>query len=202
MGVRRSKFVGQCPRTSGDREGTPLLSSLSKGSISSGVQRQHHSVKLSPPSKGHSVETVVPGCSAPALLGGFSRVASSSPFRNGESQRGGRLFSRPNQSVGSEWMLHHQVFTSLQKWWAVSVDLFATSLNHRLPVYFVPMSDPITAGTDTMLQNWDHLRAYAFPPVAMLHQVLNEIRNSVGTHVTLKLLCDRPRSGFRTSCLC
>ena len=92
---------------------------------------------------------------------------------------------RPNQSVGSERMLHHQVFASLQKLWAVSVDLFAASLNHRLPVYFAPMSDPMAAGTDAMLQNWDHFEAYAFPPVAMLHQVLNEIRNSVRTHVTL-----------------
>ena len=92
---------------------------------------------------------------------------------------------RPNQIVGSEWMLHHQVFASLQKRWSVTVDLFATSLNHRLPVYFAPMSDPMAAGTDTMLQNWDHLEAYAFPPVTMLHQVLNKIRNSVGTHVTL-----------------
>ena len=93
--------------------------------------------------------------------------------------------SRPNQIVESEWMLHHQVFASLQKRWSVTVDLLATSLNHRLPVYFAPMSDPMASGTDAMLQNWDHLEAYAFPPVAMLHQVLNKVRNSVGTHVTL-----------------
>ena len=94
-------------------------------------------------------------------------------------------FSRPNQIVGSEWMLHRQVFASLQKRWSVTVDLFATSLNHRLPVYFAPMSDPMAAGTDAMLQNWDHFEAYAFPPVAMSRQVLNKIRNSVGTRATL-----------------
>ena len=93
--------------------------------------------------------------------------------------------SRPNQIVGSEWMLHPQVFASLQKRWSVTVDLFATSLNHRLPVYFAPMSDPMAVGTDAMLQSWDHLQAYAFPSVAMLHQVLNKIRASVGAQVTL-----------------
>ena len=93
--------------------------------------------------------------------------------------------SRPNQIVGSEWMLYPQVFASLQKRWSVTVDLFATSLNHRLPVYFAPMSDPMAAGTDAMLQNWDHLQEYASPPVAMLHQVINKIRASVGAQVTL-----------------
>ena len=65
------------------------------------------------------------------------------------------------------------------------VDLFATSLNHRLSVYFAPMSDPMAAATDTMLQSWDHLQAYAFLPVAMLRQVLSKIRDSVGALVTL-----------------
>ena len=34
------------------------------------------------------------------------------------------------------------------------VDLFATSLNHRLPMYFSPMVDPQSAVTDAMLQWW------------------------------------------------
>ena len=65
------------------------------------------------------------------------------------------------------------------------VDLFATSLNHRCDVYFAPMSDPMAAGTDAMLQSWDHLEAYAFPPFAMIRLVLNKLRMSVGTVMTL-----------------
>ena len=93
--------------------------------------------------------------------------------------------SRHNQIVGSEWMLHPQVFASLQKQWSVTVNLFVTSLNHCLPVYFALMSVPIAAGTDAMLQNWDNLKAYAFPLVAVLHQILNKIRASVGPQVIL-----------------
>ena len=93
--------------------------------------------------------------------------------------------SRPNQVIGSEWILHRQVFNSLQKRWPVMVDLFATSLNHRFPVYFAPMLDPMAAATDAMLQSWDHLQACAFPPMAMLRQVLSKIRGSVGAQVTL-----------------
>ena len=65
------------------------------------------------------------------------------------------------------------------------VDLFATSLNHRLSVYFAPMSDPMVAATDAMLQDWDHLQACAFPPVAMIRAVLNKIRSSVRAEITL-----------------
>ena len=44
----------------------------------------------------------------------------------------------------------------------MTIDLFATSLNARLPVYFAPVADPQSAGTDAMMQSWDGLQAYAF----------------------------------------
>ena len=59
--------------------------------------------------------------------------------------------SRPNQVLGSEWMLHQDVFNWLRQRWPVTIDLFASSL------------DPMAAGTDAMLQSWDSLQAYAFP---------------------------------------
>ena len=46
--------------------------------------------------------------------------------------------------------------------WSATVDLFATALNYRLPVYFSPLSDPMAAGTDAFLQDWDGLQAYLF----------------------------------------
>ena len=39
--------------------------------------------------------------------------------------------SRPNQILGSEWTLKQVVFRDLCKRWPVSIDLFATSQNHR-----------------------------------------------------------------------
>ena len=93
--------------------------------------------------------------------------------------------SREHQVLGSEWTLCHQVFTEIQRTWSVSVDLFATSLNNQLPVYFSPVLDPMSAGTDAMLQNWDGLEAYAFPPFAMIPQVLAKLRQSKNTTLTL-----------------
>ena len=76
--------------------------------------------------------------------------------------------SRRNQVIGSEWTLCAEAFRQLLHRWPATIDLFATSLNHRLPVYFSPMVDPQSAGTDAMLQSWDGLQAYAFPPFGLL----------------------------------
>ena len=93
--------------------------------------------------------------------------------------------SRPNQILGSEWSLHQEVFDEISRKWPVTVDLFATSLNRKLSVYFAPMSDPMAAGTDAMLQPWDNLQVYAFPPFVLVRQVLNKLRSSLNTEMTL-----------------
>ena len=67
----------------------------------------------------------------------------------------------------------------------MTIYLFATSLNHRCSIYFATVPDPIFAGTDTMFQSWYHLQSYAFPSFAMVRQVINKWRISMGTVLTL-----------------
>ena len=67
--------------------------------------------------------------------------------------------SRASQVLSSEWTLSPEVCRELFRRWSVSIDLFATSLNHRLPAYFSPMVDPQSARMDAMLQPWDNLQA-------------------------------------------
>ena len=93
--------------------------------------------------------------------------------------------SRPNQVLGSELMLHQEVFNWLRQRWPVTIDLFASSLSHRCSVYFAPVSDPMAAGMDAMLHSWDSLQAYAFPPFAMISQVLAKVRASQGLELML-----------------
>ena len=104
--------------------------------------------------------------------------------------------SRPNQVLGSEWMLHQDVFNWLLQRWSVTIDLFASSLSHRCSVYFAPVSDPMAASTDAMLQSWDSLQAYAFPPFAMIGQVLTKVRSSQGLGLTLIALLWPQRPWF------
>ena len=93
--------------------------------------------------------------------------------------------SRPHQLPHSEWSLNMTVFQSLSRLWPVQIDLFATSENHRCTIYFSPFRDSMSAGTDTFLQSWDGLQAYAFPPVAIIPRVLAKLRASTGMELTL-----------------
>ena len=94
-------------------------------------------------------------------------------------------FPPSSTSMGSGWTLHQEVVDHLVHKWPAVIDLFATSLTARLPVYFSPASDPQAAGTDALLQSWDNLQAYAFPPIAITRRVLVKLRSSkncVNTH--------------------
>ena len=93
--------------------------------------------------------------------------------------------SHSNQVIGAEWTLHQEVFDWLQKRWPVTVDFFASSLNHHCGVYFAQVSDPMAAGNDAMLQPWDSILAYAFPPFALIPKVLAKLRSSPGAVLTL-----------------
>ena len=90
-----------------------------------------------------------------------------------------------HQVLGSEWTLAQDVVTELQAKWPVMVDLFATSLNYRLPVYFSPLNDPIAAGTDAFPKSWDGLQACAFLPFALIGQVINKLCTCKGTLLML-----------------
>ena len=106
-------------------------------------------------------------------------------FIVGSSNVTADALSRPNQVIGSEWTLHQEVVDQLVHKWPAVIDLFATSLTARLPVYFSPASDPRAAGTDALLQPWDDLQAYAFPPIAIIRRVLVKLRSSRNCELTL-----------------
>ena len=93
--------------------------------------------------------------------------------------------SRANQVIGSEWTLHQEAFDSLNHRWPVTVDLFATNLNFRCQVFFAPLRDPLSVGTNAFLQNWTGLQAFAFPPFELIRKVLNKVRESIGLESTL-----------------
>ena len=97
--------------------------------------------------------------------------------------------SRRGQVLGSEWTLHQEVCRDLFRLWPVTVDLFATSFNHRLQVYFSPMADPQAAVVDALDQSWDNLQAYAFPPFGLLQKVLSKVRGSHNLELTLIVPC-------------
>ena len=89
------------------------------------------------------------------------------------------LLSRSNQVQSTEWSLHPQMFKQIyQKWFTPHVDLFATRLNHKVPMYVSPVSDQNAWDIDALNINWPGVTAYAYPPTALLHRVIQKIRQS------------------------
>lgn len=94
--------------------------------------------------------------------------------------------SRQGQVLATEWTLHQEVCKDLWRLWGQpSVDLFATSQNFRLQVFVSPFPDPMAIATDAFLFNWNQKELYAFPPMAIIRQVINKLQTSQDTYLTL-----------------
>ena len=77
----------------------------------------------------------------------------------------------------TEWSLHPQVFKQIcQKSFTPHIDPFATRLNHKLPLYVYPVPDQNAWDIDVLNINWSGLTAYAYPPTALLHRVIQKTR--------------------------
>ena len=56
-----------------------------------------------------------------------------------------------------------------------NIDLFATGLNNRLPMYVSPIPDSKALATDVLSISWDHIHGYAFPLFHVIPAILNKI---------------------------
>ena len=87
------------------------------------------------------------------------------------------LLSRSNQVQSTEWSLHPQVFIQIcLKWFTPHEGLFATCLNHKVPLYVSPVPDQNAWDIDALNINWSGLTAYAYPTTALLHRVIQKVR--------------------------
>ncbi len=87
----------------------------------------------------------------------------------GRLNQGADMLSRSNVP-SEEWMLHPQV---VQKIWKIfgkaEVDLFASKDNSHCPIYY-------SKDRDALAHDWPNLLLYAFPPIALLPQVVRHVR--------------------------
>ena len=89
------------------------------------------------------------------------------------------LLSQLNKVQLTKRSLYPQEFKQMcQKWFTPHVDLFATCLNHKVPLYGSPVPDRYTWDLDTLNINWSGLTAYAYPPTVLLHRMIQKIRLS------------------------
>ena len=90
------------------------------------------------------------------------------------------VLSRRGQVVGTEWSLHPQVARLLLRVWGnPSIDLFATCLNAKLPLYCSLVPDPQAVFEDAFRNPWDDLDLYAFPPFPLVGRVIARVREEL-----------------------
>ena len=104
----------------------------------------------------------------------------------GESNVLADVLSRRGQVVGTEWSLHPQVARALLRAWGnPSIDLFATCLNAKLPLYCSLVPDPQAVFEDAFRHPWDDLDLYSFPPFALVGRVIACVQQSSRVAMTL-----------------
>lgn len=64
------------------------------------------------------------------------------------------------------------------------VDLFATRLNHKSPLYKNWQPDPFAIATNTFHMSWTNVKGYAFPPFAVIGKCLQKVVQDMG-HIIL-----------------
>jgi hypothetical protein len=87
--------------------------------------------------------------------------------------------SRPTKVLGTEWSLCPLVFQRIKGFaFEPQIDLFATSVNTKVPVFYSPLPESTALGTDAMSHSWDGLWAYAYPPTGFVREVLRKMQRS------------------------
>jgi len=99
-------------------------------------------------------------------------------YIRGESNVLADVLSRKGKIVQTEWTIHQGTLDSVFSGWGKPmIDLFATRLNFRLPLYVSPVEDPQAWSVDALALDWTGLAAYAFPPPVLLPRVLRKVRS-------------------------
>ena len=87
-----------------------------------------------------------------------------------------KKLSRHKQVIQKEWSLLQEVFDLLcRRWHTPEVDLFPTRFNHKLPRFVSPVPYRLAWKVDALSLQWEDLDIYAFPPVAILGQVVTKL---------------------------
>ena len=84
--------------------------------------------------------------------------------------------SRRDQFLKTEWSLNPAVARRVFRVrGSPHVDLFALKCNTKLSTYMSPIPEPEAWKVDSLVQSWEGLYAYAYPPTALIRQTLNKL---------------------------
>ena len=107
-------------------------------------------------------------------------------YQPGQSNVLADLLSHRDKVIGTEWSLHPRVARDLlRRWGSPSIDLFATSLNEKLPLYCSLVPGPQAVFEDAFRHPWANLDLYAFRPFPLVGRVVARVRETPNLSMTL-----------------
>ena len=99
----------------------------------------------------HSISVSLPSSTGSAVTSTRCTDYYSGQAYPGEKNVLADLLSRRDKIIHTEWTLHQSVVNALCITWdRPNIDLFATRLNHWLPVFVSPMADPQAVDVDAL----------------------------------------------------
>ena len=85
--------------------------------------------------------------------------------------------SRRSQILKTDWSLSQTVADRIfRAWGRPFVDLFSLGKNTKLAIYVSPIREETSWKVDNLVQNWNGLYAYAYPPTSLLRACLIKVR--------------------------
>ena len=85
-------------------------------------------------------------------------------------------------NMRTEWMLRQDVFQDITRHFYVpEIDLFASRLNHQLPLYVSRLPDPSASAVDAFRLDWSQWKSFIHPPVVLLPRILQKVRSDKAT---------------------
>ena len=100
----------------------------------------------------------------------------------------------------TEFFPHPKVFKHFcQMWFTPHIDLFATRLNHKVPLYLSPGPDQQAWKIDALNKDWSVLMGYAYLPIALLYMVIQKCVNTIVSS-SYKPQAGQRCPGFGTQC--
>lgn len=89
-------------------------------------------------------------------------------------------------NIDTEWELGSKEFTKIVCSFNVpDIDLFATRVNAKCPVYISWKKDPFAHNIDAFTIDWSRFYFYAFPPFALILKTLNKIISDEATGIVV-----------------
>ena len=166
----------QCSRVKSSISSLKKLSKLHSKQKTSNSNRQRHCGQLLEQTGGNTLMGhVSPGLAHPGLLQP-SKYPHKSQAHSGLPQCHSRQSLQEGQNYSDRMVTSSSIFSLIGKvWHRPMVDMFATKLNHKLPICVSPIPDANAMDIDALNISWEGLDGYAFCPVAPIPKVIQKM---------------------------